>query len=309
MRIAIMGSGALGGFFGGLLARSGQDVTFIARGAHLEAIRSFGLVVKSAMLGDFSVSAPATDDPREIGPVDLVLVSVKTYDLDAAAAQLSPLVGPQTAVLPIQNGIDATARIARAVSSDTVLTGVAYVLAVVDGPGVIKHIAQGRIVLGLLNGGPGVRVDRVAQALRAAGIGCETPPDIRVPLWEKFVLLAATGGVMALTRLPFGPVRDCAETRELCRGAMQEAAAVGRARGVLLPPNLVDRHWEMILGLRPAGTGSMLQDLKAGRRLELEALNGAVVHEGQKAGVPTPLNFAVYGALKPYADGPPALPA
>jgi 2-dehydropantoate 2-reductase len=309
MRIAIMGSGALGGFFGGLLARAGQDVTFIARGAHLEAIRSRGLVVKSATLGDFTVSAPATDDPREIGPVDLVLVGVKTYDLDAAAAQLPPLVGPQTAVLPIQNGIDAPDRIARVVGSDAVLTGVAYVLSVLDGPGVIKHIAQGRIVLGQQNGGRGGRVERVAQALRAAGIGCDTPPDIRVPLWEKFVLLAATGGVMALARLPFGPLRDCAETRELCRGAMQEAAVVGRACGVALPPDLVDRHWEMVLGLPPAGTGSMLQDLRAGRRLELAALNGAVVREGLQAGVATPLNFAVYAALKPYADGAPGLPA
>ena len=309
MRIAIMGSGALGGFFGGLLARAGQDVTFIARGAHLEAIRSRGLVVNSPIVDDFTVSAPATDDPREIGPVDFVLVGVKTYDLDAAAAQLPPLLGPETAVLPLQNGIDATEHIARVVGSDRVLTGVAYVLAVLDGPGVIKHVAQGRIVLGEGNGGRSGRVDRVAEALRAAGIGCETPPDIRVPLWEKFVLLAATGGVTALTRLPFGPIRDCAEARELFRGAMQEADAVGRAHGVALPPDLVDRHLEMMLGLPAAGHGSMLQDLRAGRRLELEALNGAVVREGEQAGVATPLNFAVYAALKPYANGPPALPA
>jgi 2-dehydropantoate 2-reductase len=308
MRIAIMGSGAVGGFFGGLLARSGQDVTFVARGAQLDAIRSRGVVIKSGTLGEFTISAPATDDPRATGPVDLVLVGVKTYDLDAAAAQLRPLLGPHTAVLPLQNGIDATDRIAHALGSDAVLTGVAYVLSVLEGPGVIRHIAQSRIILGEPNGGPGERVERVAQALREAGIDCETPTDMRVRVWEKFVLLAATGGVMAVTRLPFGPLRDCAAAGELFRGAMQEADAVGRALGVALPRDLVDRHWKMVLGLPPAGQGSMLQDLSAGRRLELEALNGAVVRRGRDAGVATPLNFAIYAALKPYADGPPALP-
>ena len=305
MRIAVMGSGALGGFFGALLARAGHDVTFIARGAHLEAIRAGGLAVKSPT-GDFAVAGRATDDPRQVGPVDLVLVGVKTYDLDTAAAQLEPLIGPDTAVLALQNGIDATERIARAVGPELVLTGVAYVLTVLESPGVVKHMAQGTIILGEPGGGPSPRVERVAEVLRAAGITCETPSDIRVPLWEKFVLLTATGGVTALTRLAFGPIRECAEASELFRGAMQEAYAVGRARGVALPPGLVERHWQMVRGL-PAGIrGSMLPDLLAGRRLEVEALNGTVVRLGRKVGVPTPLNFAVYAALKPYADGAPA---
>jgi 2-dehydropantoate 2-reductase len=309
MRIAIMGSGALGGFFGGLLARAGEDVTFIARGAHLAAIRTRGLTIKSEAVGDFTISAPATDDPRTIGSVDLVLVGVKTYDLGLAAEQIRPLVGPDTLVLPLENGIQASDRLAQSLGQEPVLTGVAYVLSSLQAPGVVKHIAQGRLLLGEPSGGPSPRVRRLAEALQGAGIACETPPDIRVPLWEKFILLSATGGAMALTRLPFGPVRESAEAGEFCRGVMDETEAVGRASGIGVPRDIAGRHWQMILGLPAAGHGSMLQDLKAGRRLELESLNGAVVRLGRELGVPTPLNFAIYAALKPYVNGPPAMPA
>ena len=309
MRIAIMGSGGLGGFFGGLLARAHQDVTFIARGAHLEAIRARGLTVISPMVGEFTVApAAATDDPTSIGPVDLVIVGVKTYDLYAAAEQMRPLVGPQSVVLPLQNGIDATQRIAHAVDATSVLMGVAYVASFVDAPGVIRHAALNRILLGEPDAGPSERVARIAAILRDAGIPCETPGDIRIPLWEKFALMAGTGGVMAVTRLPAGPLRDCVEASALFRGAIQEACAVGRAAGVPLSDDVVDRHWAMILGLPPGAHGSMLQDLKTGRRLELESLNGAIVRLGSELGTPTPLNFAIHAALKAYADGPPRLP-
>lgn len=308
MRFAIMGSGGLGGFYGGLLARAGEDVTFIARGAHLQAIRAHGLAVKSQAFGDFLVSALATDDPRIVGPVDLVLVAVKTYDLDRAAEQMRPLIGPSTVVLPLQNGIDATDRVARTIGTESVLTGVAYVLSRVEAPGMIRHTAQSRIVLGEPDGAPSPRVELIADALRRAGIACETPDDIRVPLWEKFILLAGTGGVMAVMRLPFGPLRDCAEAGVLFRGVMDEAGAVGRACGVRLSQDIAHQHWEMILGLPPTGHGSMLHDLKMGRRLELESLNGTVVRLGREMEVSTPLNFAVYASLKAYADGPPALP-
>lgn len=307
MRVAIMGSGGLGGFYGGLLARAGEDVTFIARGAHLEAIRGRGLTVKSQMMGDFSVSAPATDDPGTLAPVELVLVGVKTYDLDAAGEQMRPLVGPETVVLPLQNGIDATDRLARAVGAGRVIAGVAYVASFVEAPGVIKHTAMNRILLGEPNGGPSPRVERIANMLRGAGIVCETPTEIRVSLWEKLIVLAGTGGVMALTRLPVGPLRDCAEAAALFRGAMEEAAAVGRACGVPLAEGIVNQHWDMILGLPPAAHGSMLQDLKMGRRLEVESLNGTVIRLGREMGIPTPLNFAVYAGLKAYAEGPPAM--
>jgi 2-dehydropantoate 2-reductase len=260
------------------------------------------------MLGDFSVAATATDDPASIGPVDLVIVGVKTYDLDTAAEQMRPLVGPESGVLPLQNGIDATDRITRAVGAGCVLAGVAYVASFVEAPGVIKHTALNRIVVGEPDAPPSDRVERVASVLRNAGIPCETPADIRIPLWEKFVLMTGTGGVMAVTRLPAGPLRESADASALFRGAMGEGCAVGRAAGVPLTEAVVNRHWEMILGLPPAAHGSMLQDLKNGRRLELESLNGAVVRLGRELDVPTPLNFAIYAALKAYADGPPALP-
>ena len=305
MRMAVMGSGGLGSFFGGLIARSGEDVTLIARGAHLEAIRARGLTVKSPVVGEFVVPISATNDPAAVGEVDLVIVGVKTYDLEAAAQQMRPLLGPNTVVLPLQNGIDAADRLARVVGAAPVVGGVAYVSSFVDQPGVVDHVAMNTIIVGELSGGASLRVGRVAQMLRGAGIACETPPDIRVPLWEKFILLAGIGGVMAVTRLTAGPLRRCEEASALFRGAMEEAWAVARAGGVCLPPDVVERQWQKVLRLPAAAHGSMLQDLKAGRRLELESLNGAVVRRGRELGVPTPLNFAVYAALKPYANGTP----
>jgi 2-dehydropantoate 2-reductase len=245
----------------------------------------------------------ATSDPAAAGVVDLVVVGVKTYDLDMAAEQMRPLLGPETVVLPLENGIDAAERLARVIGPGAVLGGVAYVSSFVNEPGVVRHVALNTIILGELNGQPSARVERVAQVLRGAGIGCETPPDIRVALWEKFIFLAGIGGVMAVTRLTAGPLRQCEAASALFRGAMDEAWAVGRAAGMCLAPDLVERKWQEVLRLPAGAHGSMLQDLKAGRRLELEALNGTVVRRGGELSVPTPLNFAVYAALKPYANG------
>ena len=307
MRVAVMGSGGLGGFFGGLLARAGEDVTFIARGAHLEAIRARGLAVRSPLVGDFTVHAPATANPGEIGPVDLVLVGVKTYDLDAAAVQLRPLVGPETLVLPLQNGIDSHERLAQVLGREPVLGGVGYVVSTIDAPGVIAHTGLNRVVFGELDGGASPRTERLQVVLTRAGIEAELHPDIRLPLWEKFVLLSATGGAMALTRLPLGTIRAHPETAALLRDTMAEAFAVGRACGVGLPDDCVGRHWAMLEGLPAGARGSMSHDLAAGRRLELDALTGTVVRLGHEHRVPTPLNRAVYAALKPFADGPPVL--
>jgi 2-dehydropantoate 2-reductase len=308
MRIAIMGSGGLGSFFGAQLARAGEDVTFIARGAQLLALQANGLAVKSPLVGDFRVETRATDTPADVGAVDLVIVGVKTYDLEAAIEQMRPLVGPETLVLPLQNGIDAAEHLARALGEASILVGVAYVASFIESPGVVAHAAMNRILLGERAGGPTQRVEGIAQALRKAGISCETPRDIRIPLWEKLMVLTGTGGVMAMTRLPAGPIRESPEASELFKGALMEAATVARAKNIPLADDVVERHWEMVLEL-PAGThGSMLQDLKLGRRLELDALNGAVVRLGRDVGVPTPLNFAVYAALKPFANGAPAMP-
>jgi 2-dehydropantoate 2-reductase len=305
MRIAVMGSGGVGGYFGGLLARGGEDVTFVARGAHLDALRTRGLTVQSRLVGDFTHAVSATDDSAAIGPVDLVLLCVKTYDLDAAATRLPPLIGPGTVVLPLQNGIDASPRLARILGADPVLGGVAYVIATRVSPGVIVHLGLNRIVFGEYPRGVSPRAERVRDALQRAGATAEVHPDIRVPLWEKLVVLAASGGAMAMTRLPIGPIRDCPEASALLRAVIDEAVAVGRAVGIPLPADCVERHWATLQGLDRSARGSMSHDILAGRRLELEALNGAVVRLGREAGVPTPLNFAVYAALKPYAEGAP----
>jgi 2-dehydropantoate 2-reductase len=309
VRIAVMGTGGLGGTIGGLLARAGEDVAFIARGAHLDAIRSRGLTVKSPLVGDFTVQAMATDDPAEVGPVDLIVFGVKLYDLEVAAERMRPMVGPDTVILPIQNGIDAAERIGRIVGPDSVVGGTASVGGRIEAPGVVVHaVIANTLYVGELAGGTSPRTERIRAALERAGFRAQAHPDIRVPIWEKFVMLAGTGGVMAMTRLPAGLIRACPETRELFRGALAEAAAVGRASGVRIPPDCVDRHMAAIDQVPPAVQGSMLTDLLNGRRLELESLTGTVVRLGRDRGVPTPLNFAVYAALKPYVDGAPARP-
>jgi 2-dehydropantoate 2-reductase len=309
MRIAIMGAGGTGGFFGGLLARAGEEVTFVARGTHLKAMRRHGLTVKSRLAGDFTQAVRATDDPREIGPVDLVLFCVKTYDADAAAAQMHPLIGPQTVVLPVQNGVDSAERIARAVGAGPVLGGVAYVFSRLEAPGIITQTAgPGRLLFGELGGGTSPRTERLLPVLRRAGIAAELRPDIRLALWEKFVNICAASGVTALTRLPIGAILACPETSAFFRGTMEEVAAVGRACGIALPIDIVEQLSAFFAQLEPWARGSLAHDLAAGRRLELEALNGAVVRLGRAHGIPTPLNFAIYAALKPYVDGAPRLP-
>ena len=305
MRIAVMGSGGVGGYFGGLLAQAGEEVTFIARGAHLEALRTHGLTVQSRVTGDFTCAISATDDPSTVGEMDLVLFCVKTYDLDTAAAQLSPLVGTHTMVLPLQNGLDSSERLAQIINPAAVLGGVAYVISTRVAPGVIVHHGQNKIIFGERNGGTSPRTEQLRDMFRRTAITGELHPDIRVPQWEKFILLAATGGVMAITRLSIGAIRACPETSALFRGVIEEAAAVGRALGIPLPEDCVDLHWALVSGLDPSARGSMSHDVMAGRRLELEALNGTVVRLGRQVGISTPLNFAVYAALKPYAEGAP----
>lgn len=305
MRIAVMGSGGLGGYVGGMLAQAGEDVTFIARGAQLKALRDHGLTVQSRATGDFTRAVAATDDPASIGHVDLVLFCVKTYDLDAAAAALPPLIGPDTMVLPLQNGIDSPDRLAHLLGAGPVLGGVAYIVATRVAPGVIAHNGNTRIVFGERNGGTSPRAERLRDMFSRTAITGELHPDFRVPMWEKFILLAGTGGVLAMTRLPIGPVRDCPETLALFRGVMDEAAAVARALGIPLGGDCVDRHMALVSTLNRSVRSSMLTDVLAGNRLELDALTGSVVRLGREAGVPTPLNFAVYAALKPYLEGAP----
>ncbi|WIG58015.1 MAG: 2-dehydropantoate 2-reductase [Ktedonobacterales bacterium] len=304
MRIAVVGSGGLGGYFGALLARAGEDVSFLARGAQLAAIRASGLTVQSRLSGDFTLPVRVTDEAREIGPVDLALFTVKSYGLEAAAEQCRPLVGAETTVLPLLNGIDATERLGATFGSERVLGGVALVTAAVAAPGVIAQTGgPGMLMLGELAGGISPRVEQIAARLQRAGIPASAEANIMGALWNKFVLICAFSGLTALTRLPIGPILSTPETRELYTGIMREVEAVARAHGVALPDEVIERTLALSSGMGASERGSMAHDLLNGRRMELETLNGTVVRLGRAHGIPTPLNFAIYAALKPYEQG------
>src|SRR3712207_587400 len=256
MRIGVVGAGGTGGYFGGLLARAGQDVTFIARGAHLEALRARGLTVESTLAGTFTVPVKATDAPGEVGPVDLILFCVKTYDTDDAAESIRPLIRPETMLLSLQNGIDNEERIARTTGFSSGLGAAAYVVSAIRAPGVVAQTAgPGRIVLGELNGGASARTEQLRDVLREAGIAAELHPDIRLILWQKFLFICAFSGVTALTRLPIGTVLADPATHTLFRGTSEEVEAVARAEGVGLPDDCVERALGTAGRGRPWGAG------------------------------------------------------
>ena len=309
MRIAVVGAGGTGGYFGGLLARAGDDVTFIARGAHLETLRARGLTLESSLAGTFTVPVQATDDPRGVGPVDLILFCVKTYDTDAAAASVRPLIQPETTLLSLQNGVDNEERIARLSGHPSGVGGVAYVVSAIKAPGLVAQTAgPGKIVLGELGGGESARTERLRDALQRAGIAAEVHPDIRAVLWQKSLFICAFSGVTALTRLPIGTVLADPATRALFRGTSEEVEAIARAIGIGLPDDCVEQALATASAVEPWGRGSLYGDLAGGRRLELEGLNGEVVRRGGELGIETPLNFAIYAALRPYVDGTPEPP-
>ncbi len=307
MRIAVVGAGGTGGYFGGLLARAGQDVTFIARGAHLEALRARGLAVESKLTGTFTVAVQATDAPSEVAPVDLILFCVKTYDTDTVAESIRPLIRPDTMLLSLQNGIDNEERIARAAGHSSQIGAVAYVVSAIKAPGVVAQTAgPGKIILGELSGGASARTERLRDVLQRAGIAAEVHPDIRVVLWQKFLFVCAFSGVTAVTRLPIGTILADPATHALFRGTSEEVEAVARAGGIDLPADCVEQA--LATATEPWASSSLYRDLARGRRLELESLNGEVVRRGHEHGIETPLNFAIYAALRPYVDGTPVLP-
>ncbi|MGD8883322.1 MAG: 2-dehydropantoate 2-reductase [Desulfobacterales bacterium] len=307
MRIAVMGTGGTGGYFGGLLARAGEEVTFIARGAHLEAIRKSGLAIKSVLAGDFNIPAKVTDKPQDMGPVDLVLFCVKAYDNAAATDQIRPLIGPETVVLSVQNGIDNEQQIGALIGPEHVVGCVSYVSSTIESPGVIAQTGgPGKIVLGEMQGGTSVRTEALQSTLQNSGIAAELHSDIQVALWQKFLGICGVNGVTALTRLPMGEILACEETRKLMRGTMQEVETVARASGAKLPEGCVDQSMDFFSSVESSVRGSMYYDLAAGRRLELEVLNGKVVRLGNEHGIPTPINFAIYAALKPFLHGKPS---
>ncbi len=295
-----MGSGGIGGYYGGKLAAAGEDVTFIARGAHLEAIRRHGLQVKS-VAGDFHVRPKATDDPATIGPVDLVLFCVKGYDTEAAAQQICPLIGIETAVLCLQNGVDNEEKLARILGKAHVVGGVVHILSTISAPGIISQVAGPRTLkCGEMDGGLSSRTTHIADVFVRAGVRAEASADILVDLWEKFLFICAQGGVTALARLGIGEILGCPETARFYRAVMGEIAAVGRAKGVALPADAVDRAIAFAGTLQPGMRSSLAHDLEHGNRLEIDALMGAVARYGAEVGVPTPLNAAIYACLLPH---------
>ena len=302
MKIAVMGAGAVGGYFGALLHRGGLDVTLIARGRHLEAIKAHGLRIKSTQ-GDLTVPAKAVGDPRAVGPVDLILFCVKSYDTESAARQCLPIVQESTAILCLQNGVDNEEKIAMVAGGEKVLGGVAYIGAGVSEPGVVVHTAEGRIVFGEMRGGVSERVRCLEQIFRDAGFPAEVSSNIQAILWGKLCWNAAFN---ALNTLVGGDVRvlvERPETRTLARQAMEEVRAVANANNVPLSADLAERLLTWTDTAAGAMKTSTRQDLEAGKRLEVEALNGAVVRKGEAAGVPTPFNFALYALLKAIDPG------
>lgn len=303
MKIAIFGSGGVGGYFGGKLAAAGEDVTFLARGAHLAAMQTDGLRITSP-LGDVHVpKVQAADRPQAIGPVDVVLFTVKLYDVDTAAATLAPLIGPNTVVITLQNGVDAVDMVARHVGDDHVAGGAAYIVAVIDQPGVIRHTTAQQLVFGERDGTRSDRLVAFEQAGIRAGFQAQASTDVEAALWTKFVRLATWSGMTAATRSPLGVLRDHAETYEMMLAAIEEVIAVGRAKGVNLPADIMESTIALMKGFPPNSKSSQLEDLERGRRLELPWLSGAVVRIGKQVGVPTPIHQFINAILTPFVDG------
>jgi len=306
MRIAVVGAGGVGGGFGAALAKAGADVTFIARGAHLAAMKSAGLKVQGGRGETHLVPTRATDDPADIGTVDIVLFCVKLWDVESAGAHIKPLIGPDTAVIPLQNGIDAAERLIPILGESAVMGGVAQISASITAPGVIQQVGTFmRMIFGEFDGKRSKRGEDFLALCLKAGFDATLSEQILTELWMKFILLASNAGVMALTRQPIGRLRDDPDLRPIFIAAYQEAIDVGRARGVALPADALDKILDFTSHAPPAMKASMALDLERGNRLELPWLSGKVAELGRQLGVPTPTHSMMYAMLKPYIMGAP----
>lgn len=300
MRIAIFGVGGAGGRFGAFLARAGEKMVFLARGPHLRAIRADGLVVETPEEEIRVRPAVATDDPAEAGAVDAVLLGVKSWQVEEAGRALRPMLGPETFVVPLQNGVEAAAQLVSVLGAERVLGGLCRTLSFLTAPGRIKSVGQVHTVdFGELDNRRSERSARLLRAFEHAGVRASIPDDIHVALWQKFLMVVSLGGVGAVAQKPIGELLANAQTREQIRGAMGEIFAVGRARGVPLADGSVERAMAFVDTLAPDGTSSLQRDIADGRPTELEAWNGAVVRLGREAGVETPVHAAIYERLRP----------
>jgi 2-dehydropantoate 2-reductase len=303
MRIAIMGSGSVGGYFGGRLAAAGADVTFIARGAHLEALKTRGLRIHSP-LGNVDLPVVrATDDVTAVGPVDIVFFTVKLYDTHPAARLLPPLIGPATAVVPFQNGVESVEILIRAVGREHTAGGTAYVSALLAEPGLIRHFVNDRLIFGELDGTKSSRLEGLLEACRAAGFQARLSETIAIDIWTKFVWLTVLSAMTTVTRVPIGTVLDNPDLLAMCQAAGMEVMAVARAKGVPLPTKVFDDMIVSFQGLPPQTRSSMLDDLERGRPLELPWLSGAVVRIANEVDVPTPIHRFITTVLAPHVAG------
>jgi 2-dehydropantoate 2-reductase len=306
MHFAILGSGAVGGYYGARLARAGQQVTFLARGAHLRAIRERGLMIWSP-LGDFTVTARAEEDPAAVGPVDVVLYAVKTYDNQAALPMLRPLMGESTVVVTLQNGVESPNDVAGVVGERHVLGGAAYIATALSVPGLIEQTGTGRrIVFGEAFGDRSQispRVTAIHDALARADIESKPAADAWVPIWEKFIYLSVFAAFTGAARRPAGPLWADEYIRRMWIEAVREVERVARAEGINVSPEIQERVIKLMNAVPPSTRSSLLIDLQQNKRIEVEQLQGTVVRRGAACGVPTPVMSTLYAVLKPFALG------
>jgi 2-dehydropantoate 2-reductase len=300
MRIAIYGTGGVGGYFGGRLSQAGEDVVFIARGKHLEAIRNNGLTVES-IKGDFKIfPASASDDPARIGPVDVVLIAVKAWQVPETASALQPLIGQNTFVVPLENGVEAVDQLAEKIDRSRVVGGLCKIISYIAEPGKIKHAgAEPVVMFGELDGRKSERTQQLLQAFLKAGVNTKIPENIHSAIWEKFLFIASMSGIGAVTRASVGVVRSIPEVRQLLNDAMREIYEVAVAKGVDLPESVIDKTMGFVDQLPYEGTASMQRDIMEGKPSELESQNGAVMRMGHQLGVPTPVHSLIYSVLLP----------
>jgi 2-dehydropantoate 2-reductase len=301
VRVNVIGTGGVGGYFGGRLVQSGVEVRFLARGGHLDSLRADGLRVRSSK-GDFAVPVTASDDPEALGPADYVLVTVKSYDTDQVGQLLPSMLTEDTVVVSLQNGVDNEDKLAASVGRDHVVGGVAYIFATIAEPGVIDHTGgPASLKLGELGGGTSARVRSLVSAFTEAGVSAEEAPTIESVLWSKFAFICAQAGATAAVRLPIGEIRSQPASRQLFHDLAAEVCAVAAAEGIDLPKDLPEQTLGFADALEPGGFSSLHHDLVHGRRMELDALLGEVVRRGDRLGVDVPSSRAIYGVLQPWA--------
>lgn len=307
MRIAIMGSGGVGGYYGALLARAGNDVTFIARGAHLDAMRKKGLLVKTDTEEIHVQPVQATDDPSEIEPVDAVLFSTKLYDTVSAARLIKPIIGPDTIVVTVQNGVSSPDMLSAELGAGHVLGGSTYIISHLEGPGVIRHMGTFKqIQFGELDGQITDRAKAFETACAEAGIDVVLSENILVRMWQKFIPLTVMSGLTSATRSPMGTITSDPNLTQLAKDAIAEVVAVGRAKGIPLDDDTEEKTFAGAASAPPETKASMLVDLERGKPMELPWLSGTVDKMGQELGVPTPTHHFITTVLTPFANGTPA---